>query len=136
MRAVQSNIGLNVVDDPDKLAAMHVAYRLITAPETVNPAMVNSRLCDDMYGIHTCAEGIPQGWLHIGCKRDVPRCAAASAHCGATYVWVMPADAESLTRFTFFILNIATLKSDRMKSVPTATPNAYANSSRVARPSM
>lgn len=34
MRAVQSNIGLNVVGDPDKLAAMHVAYRLITAPET------------------------------------------------------------------------------------------------------
>ena len=40
MWAVQSNIGLNLVDDPDKLAAMHVAYRLITAPETVNPAMV------------------------------------------------------------------------------------------------
>jgi hypothetical protein len=35
MRAVQFNIGLNLVDDPDKLAAMHVAYRLLTAPETV-----------------------------------------------------------------------------------------------------
>jgi hypothetical protein len=53
MRAVRSNIGLNLVDDPDKLAAMHVAYRLITAPETVNPAMVYSRLYADIHRINT-----------------------------------------------------------------------------------
>jgi hypothetical protein len=122
MRAVQSNIGLNVVDDPDKLAAMHVDYRLVTAPRTVSPDMVHDCLSRYWTGKNPCVERIPRGWLKVGHKHDVPRNAAASAHCGSTYVWVMPRDTEALTRFTFVILNIATLKSDsRMASVPTAT---------------
>jgi hypothetical protein len=122
MRAVQSNIGLNVVDDPDKLAAMHIAYRLVTAPRTVSQLAIDSCLAPYRSGNHPCVEAIPPGcWLRVGGKHDVPRCAAASAHSGGTYVWVMPEDLESLTRFTYLILNIATLKSDRMAAVPTAT---------------
>jgi hypothetical protein len=49
------------------------------------------------------------GWVHRGRLIDVPACARYKAHKGATWVWVMPEDAESLAQFTLVLQDIATL---------------------------
>ncbi len=52
---------------------------------------------------------ISPGWLHLGCRKDVPRCASYSAHSGHTYAWIMPEGMSGLSEFTLVILDIATL---------------------------
>lgn len=108
-RDVQSNIGLDPIDNPDKLAAMHVAYQLIVAPQTVDPVTHTTCLGPFLVNTNHCVASLPPpGWLRRGDKPDLPRTASAIAHCGPTYVWVMPQDLASLTQFTYFILYIAT----------------------------
>ncbi|MGP0064629.1 MAG: hypothetical protein ACLQGP_13655 [Isosphaeraceae bacterium] len=120
-RGVQANIGIDPIDNPDKLAAMQIAYRKVVAPQTVTPETYENCLGYLLTDMNPCVGTLPPpGWLLIGRKHDVPRDAAAVAHCGATYVWVMPQDLDSLTRFTYFILNIATVSSQR----PLATVNS------------
>ncbi len=111
-RGVQANIGIDPIDNPDKLAAMQIAYREVVAPLTVTPEIHDSCLGYLLTDMNPCVGSMPPpGWLQIGRKLDVPRGAAAVAHCGATYVWVMPQDLDALTRFTYFILNVATVSS-------------------------
>jgi hypothetical protein len=61
---------------------------------------------------------IPPGWLHVGSKKDVPRCACYSAHSGHTYVWVTPDGMSSLSEFTLAILDIATLDPSALALQP------------------
>jgi hypothetical protein len=113
-RNVQANIGLAPIDNPDKLAAMQVAYQLVIAPQTVTQELYTSCLAPFLKGKSLCVASIPPpGWLHIGGKHDVPRGAADAAHCGKTSVWVMPEDVDALTQFIYFILNIASEPSTR-----------------------
>lgn len=100
-RAVQANIGLDPVDNPDKLAAMHLSYRSVVAPETVDPAIFKSCVDPFLTNKFDCVNSLPPpGWLHSGGRQDVPHGAAFVARCGATHVWVMPEDVGSLTQFT------------------------------------
>ena len=111
---VQANIGIDPIDNPDKLAAMQVAYRKVVAPQTVTAEIYDSCLGYLLTDMNPCVGSLPPpGWLRIGRKHDVPRGAAAVAHCGVTYVWVMPQDLDALTHFTYFILNVATVASQR-----------------------
>jgi hypothetical protein len=52
---------------------------------------------------------IPTGWLGVGTRSCVPRGACYSAHCGDTYVWVMPDKFYHLSEFTLVLLDIATI---------------------------
>jgi hypothetical protein len=89
---------------------MQIAYRWVVAPQTVDHDMYTLWLAPFLTGKTHCVSSLPPpGWLHSGGKRDVPHGAAAVAHCGSTYVWVMPEDVGALTQFTYFILNIATV---------------------------
>ena len=120
-RGIQANIGIEPIDNPDRLAAMQIAFRKVVAPQTVTPDMYDSCLGYLLQDKNPCVNSIPpQGWLHIGRKHDVPQGAAAASHCGATYVWVMPEDLDDLTRFTFFILNLASVTGQRPS--PNAAP--------------
>ena len=51
---------------------------------------------------------IPYGWLGVGPHRCVPHGACYTAHCGDTYVWVMPDQLYHLSEFTLVLLDIAT----------------------------
>jgi hypothetical protein len=52
-------------------------------------------------------EAIPPGWLHIGKKKQVPKCARLVASCGDTYVWVNEDGMDGLSQFTLAIQRIA-----------------------------
>jgi hypothetical protein len=52
---------------------------------------------------------IGPGWYHSGAKRDVPRNACHVGRYKDRYVWVTPEGSESLARFTFATLRIASL---------------------------
>jgi hypothetical protein len=51
---------------------------------------------------------IPYGWLGVGPHRCVPHGACYTAHCGDTYIWVMPDQMYHLSEFTLVLLDIAT----------------------------
>ena len=51
---------------------------------------------------------IPYGWLGVGPRGCVPRGACYTAHCGDTYVWVMPDQLYHLSEFTLVLMDIAT----------------------------
>ncbi len=75
-RGVQANIGLDPIDNPDKLAAMHVAYRMIVAPQTVDPVTHTTCLGPFLVNTNHCVASLPPpGWLHRGDKHHglVPR---------------------------------------------------------------
>jgi hypothetical protein len=50
---------------------------------------------------------IPFGWLNVG-KHCVPHGACYQAHCGETFVWVMPDGLQQFSEFTLVMLDIAT----------------------------
>jgi hypothetical protein len=51
---------------------------------------------------------IPSGWLGVGPHHCVPHGACYKAHCGDTYVWIMPEGLQQLSEFTLVLLDIAT----------------------------
>jgi hypothetical protein len=51
---------------------------------------------------------IPCGWLGVG-QHCAPHGACYQAHCGETFVWVMPENLPSLSEFTLVLLDIATI---------------------------
>ena len=53
------------------------------------------------------------GWFGAGSRRDIPKTTAYVGRYGKTYVWVVPENTETLTRFTLAILDIHTYKSER-----------------------
>jgi len=59
-------------------------------------------------GVFNEQHQIPSGWLGVGPHHCVPRGACYTAHCGDTYVWVMPEQVYHLSEFTLVLLDIAT----------------------------
>lgn len=107
-RSVALNWGLAPLNNPDRLKAMKAAYLTVVDPDRVDPndasklAQVIGR--DPSYAI-------TQGWLETGGWWDVPKHAWRVGHCGRTYVWVMPENAEEFTRFVLLTLNLASVQS-------------------------
>jgi hypothetical protein len=60
------------------------------------------------FNVATQLERLPACWLHIGCRKDVPRRACYKARCGNSYVWVEPEGMAGLSAFTLVVLDIAT----------------------------
>jgi hypothetical protein len=132
-RDVQDNFTFIPTFDPHRLAAMRCAYQLAVAPRAANLVECREFIrpyvqYDPRYAVfgNDPLALVPQGWLHVGCKHDVPHHdACVVAHCRHTYVWVMPEGLDGLTRFTLLILDIATLKT--VPGVPAfGTPAAAA----------
>src|SRR5438132_1518816 len=70
-------------------------------------------------------EWVYRGWYGVGGCRDVPEGACYVAHCGHTYVWVMPDGLEALSRLTIVVLNVATLDPTAPPEQPTKTVKRY-----------
>ena len=75
-RGIQANIGIDPIDNPDKLAAMQIAYRKVVAPETVTPELYASCLGYLLTDPNPCVSNLPPpGWLQIGRRtRRAARC--------------------------------------------------------------
>jgi hypothetical protein len=59
------------------------------------------------FGVADELQSLRSNWLRVGRKCSVPSCAAYSARCGDTSVWVVPNDVEELTKFTLVTQEIA-----------------------------
>jgi hypothetical protein len=97
---------VNPIADPKGLIASWHALRWVTVgpPEAGSAGEKMLRL----FHVDGVLAGLSSGWLHIGCRADVPHCAAYSAHCGNTWVWVNPEDMAGLSAFTLVVLDIGT----------------------------
>ena len=107
-RNVALNWGLAPLNNPDRLKAMRAAYLSVIDPARVDPhdeAKLNQAIGQDP------SYAITQGWLETGGWWDVPHHAWRVGHCGKTYVWVMPENAEDFTRFVLLTLNLASLQT-------------------------
>ena len=107
-RNVALNWGLAPLNNPDRLKAMKAAYLTV-----IDPAMVDPN--DESKLMKAIGEdpsyAISPGWIETGGWWDVPKHAWRVAHCGQTYIWVMPDRAEDFSRFVLLTLNLASLQS-------------------------
>jgi hypothetical protein len=133
-RNVALNWGLAPLNNPDRLKAMKAAYLTVIDPARVDPndeSKLNQVIGrDPSYAIN-------HGWLETGGRWDVPKHAWRVGHCGRTYVWVMPENAEDFTRFVLLTLNLASFQSDggsASSSVAAAASSPAAASERANRP--
>jgi len=95
------------------------------------------------FGVAKRLADIPPGWLCCGGIKDVPACAAYSAHCGRTWVWVMPDGLGGLSQFTLVLLDIATLdvangvtQAPVLVTLFTTTPGVFAGFSTTSLDSL
>ena len=107
-RAVLENWSLDPIVVPEKLEAMRAACQwMIYGPEmlsSLDHSLLASPDVDPSPGRHFGVEKqlaqLPPGWLGCGKRKDVPRGACYRAHCGHTWVWVMPEGTEALATKT------------------------------------
>jgi hypothetical protein len=114
-RTVTDNWSLDPVTAPEKLEAMRCACRWVTiGPEracTSCLGLLSSPEQDHSpgrhFGVADRLARLPVGWLHVGCHKDVPAGSCYKAHCGDTWVWVMPDGMVGLSDFTLVLQDIA-----------------------------
>jgi hypothetical protein len=70
------------------------------------------------FGVEDRLARLPSGWLHVGCLIEVPPGACYKAHCGGTWVWVMPEGRRGLADFTLVLHDIATLDLRSIYATP------------------
>jgi hypothetical protein len=107
-RSVQENWTTDPVKDPERLAAIRcvLLVALGTHPDDCGECheeLTKFKVLDQL-------AKIPPGWLHLGCKKDVPKDACYVGRCGQRYVWVSYDGLEGLTRLTLVIMDIATVE--------------------------
>jgi hypothetical protein len=121
-------------NNPDRLKAMRAAYLSV-----VNPNAIEQKDGDLLRAaIHgDPSYALSPGWLGTGSWWDVPKHAWLVAHCGSTYVWVIPEYAAEFSRFVLLILHIETVTTGRsggpgVPGIPGVESPAFAPSSPFA----
>jgi hypothetical protein len=104
-RQVTGNWSLNPMSNPDRLRAMRAAYQTALGVPFIDPA--DAKRLKAVLSDQTDLAPAP-AWVAVGRKHDVPKEACRVAHCGKTYVWVMPEHAKEFSDFALLMLNIAT----------------------------
>jgi hypothetical protein len=111
-RTVADQWSQDPIKDPDRLKAMQCAYLyLLGGPEAVCGE------CAEIlkhFQVDEELARIPAGWFRVGKKKDVPRRACYVGHHCGTYVWVPPDGIDGLTRFTYVIMDIATVDTQSL----------------------
>jgi hypothetical protein len=98
------------ISDPDKLLLIQAAIHKVLNIPTEYDAMLNFFFSTHSPWAHYEQMTQP-GWFIVGKKKDVPKHACYVGRYCDTYVWVPPERVADLTRFTFAILDIATIAS-------------------------
>jgi hypothetical protein len=84
------------------------AYELLRKP-TITDIVGCGAKREYHLGVFDDQHPIPYGWLGVGPHHCVPSGACYTAHCGDTYVWVMPDQLYHLSEFTLILIDIATI---------------------------
>ena len=70
------------------------------------------------FGVASRLAKLPPNWVKVGAALDVPHDACLKSHCGKTWVWVMPEDAEAFAQFVLAFQDIATIDLNIIYSPP------------------
>ncbi len=116
-RSITGNWTLNPMSNPDRLRAMRAAYQIALGAEFIDP--VDQKKLEAIQKDQKDLQ-IPQGWVCVGRKRDIPHGACIVAHCGKTYAWVVPGHSKDFADFALVMLNIATWIPPGAKAQPPA----------------
>ena len=96
------------ISDPDKLLFMQSAYHSVLGiDDPYRPYLLQYYTTHSQWAHYE--EMIQPGWLGVGGKKDVPKCACHVGHYCDTYIWVLPGHDNDLARLTLAILDIATV---------------------------
>ena len=103
------------IHTPSPTSTVITPTRLPATHCIVSPVRDEVIICEDYcpstpgyyFNVTKDLETIPKGWLHIGTKKQVPKCTRFQAHCCDTYVWVNEDGMDRLSRFTLVIQDIA-----------------------------
>jgi hypothetical protein len=114
-RAVLGNWTLDPINAPEKLEAIRAACRWVLygrefawrdAPGLLaSPAQ--APYPGRHFGVADRLSRLPEGWIHVGPRSQVPAAARYTARCGDTWVWVMPGDTKALADFNIVLQDIA-----------------------------
>ena len=115
-RTIADQWSQDPIKDPDRLKAMQYSYRWAMGDPGVAVPEVAETL--KYFKVEDDLRKIPPGWFRVGCKKDVPKDACYVGRCGETYVWVTPDGRDGLTRFTFLIMDIATVDKESLTDRP------------------
>jgi hypothetical protein len=131
-----------VVSQP-QLAALAAAFRwaVYGAPEQGSPDSELLRSAEWMetgdyhFDVANNLSALPPRWLHVGHSCDVPKCALYQAHCGTTYVWVLPDGLSGLSDFTLIVMDISTVDiSSLLFKSPKVTVERYIKGTQLTPP--
>ena len=126
-RSVTGNWTLNPMSNPDRLRAMRAAYHIALGSEHIDP--LDAKKLDGVLKDQKELV-IPRGWICAGTRHQVPHGACIVAHCGKTYVWVLPGHSKDFADFSLLMLNIATwvppVEKAKVKAGPTPSRAAAA----------
>lgn len=122
LRNPQPNWTVDPVANHDQLEAIRCACQWVLSGREIAcngcGSLLASPAQDSSPGPHFDVawrlERLPPCWLHVGGLKDVPAHACYKAHCGHTWVWVMPGDLEGLSQFTLVLQDIATRDPNNM----------------------
>ncbi|MGH7169972.1 MAG: hypothetical protein ACRELG_06830 [Gemmataceae bacterium] len=115
-RQISQNWALDPIMAPEKLEAIRAACQwVIGGPDYVSKDSMSLLISPEEappgsarhFGVAKDLAKLPEGWLRIGCSRDVPKCARYKAHFNQTWVWVMPDAMKGLDELSLIIQSIA-----------------------------
>jgi hypothetical protein len=119
-RTVFQNWTLDPIVVPEKIEAMRCACQwVLYGPERACSDCPDLLASPDQapgpgrhFGVADRLARLPKGWLQVGRLKDVPLGACYKAHCGDTWVWVMPDGLPGLADFTLVLQDIARVDSN------------------------
>lgn len=98
-RNVTGTWSVGTITDPEKIREMQAYYREAVAGSSRG--------------------FIGAQWLHVGCRRDVPKSAVYVGRQGRVYAWVTPEGLDGLSELTLHIMDVAT-RADSAEPSPHA----------------
>jgi hypothetical protein len=128
-RNINDQWTLDPIVNPDRLRAMRCVYHEALGLEDANCSDCLKLISD--FKVTDELAKVPNGWLGVGCKKDVPKGACYVSHCGDRYVWVQPGGLDGLTRLTWIIMDIATIDLSSVYPTMTETTVKFGSLGRI-----
>jgi hypothetical protein len=121
-RAVVGNWTLDPLNAPEKLEAIRAACQWVIYGPQFACRTAGGLLASPIqapypgrhFGVADRLAALPVGWVHHGSCREVPHGVRYKAHCGDTWVWVMPDDTKALADFNLILQSIARVDINSM----------------------
>jgi hypothetical protein len=121
-RAIVGNWTLDPINAPEKLEAIRAACQWVIYGREFACRDAGGLLASPAqapypgrhFGVLDRLACLPDGWVRVGSCKQVPANARYKAHCGDTWVWVMPGDTRALADFNLVLQDIARIDINSM----------------------